>query len=86
MQVTFAPKAEVWRGRGHPRRQIPEEVRAMADRTYRTGHVGRVSLGPNDQDDATELIRLLRSYAKSHGRRVRIQRDETELRFEMVDA
>lgn len=85
MKVDFAPRAEVWRGRGHPRRQIPEEVRDMADATYRTGKVGRVTIDADDEEDAAELVRLLRSYAKSLGRRMRIQRDDDQLRFELVD-
>ena len=87
MQVSFAPKAEVWRGRGHPRRQIPDNVRQAADATYKTGQVGRAVIAPNDNpEEVAELKRLLRSYAKSLGRRMRIQHDETELRWEMVDA
>lgn len=85
MQVTFSPKAEVWRGRGHPRRHVPQEVRDMADRTYRSGKVGRVTVNPAEEEEAAELIRLLKSYAKSLGRRMRIQRDDDELRFELVD-
>jgi hypothetical protein len=57
----------------------------MADRTYGTGKVGVVGIGPDDEDEARELVRLLKSYAKSLGRRMRIQRDADQLRFEMVD-
>lgn len=85
MQVTFAPKSEVWRGRGHPRRSIPAAVQEMASATYKTGRVGTVTIGPEDEEDAIELRRLLISYAKSLGRRMRIQRDDDQLRFEMVD-
>lgn len=85
MEVTFAEKQDVWRGRGHPRRSIPRKVREMADATYRTGKVGQVSIGPEDEEDVTELRRLLTSYAKSRGLVMRIQRDDDELRFEMAD-
>lgn len=57
----------------------------MADLTYNTGNVGIVSIGADDEEDAAELVRLLRSYAKSLGRIMRIQRDEDELRFELAD-
>lgn len=57
----------------------------MADSTYGTGNVAVVTIGADDEEDATELVRLLRSYAKGLGRIMRIQRDEDELRFEMAD-
>lgn len=57
----------------------------MANRTYGTGNVAVVSIGADDEEDATELVRLLRSYAKSLGKIMRVQRDDDELRFEMAD-
>lgn len=57
----------------------------MADRTYRTGKVGQVTVEASEEEEANELIRLLKSYAKSRGNRMRIQRDDDQLRFEMVD-
>lgn len=85
MEVSFAPKSEVWRGRGHPRREVPEAVRMMADRTYRTGQVGEVTVNADEETEIIELRRLLISYAKSKGRRMRIQREGDTFRFEMVD-
>lgn len=85
MQITLHEKQDVWRGRGHPRREIPEQVRRMADATYGTGKVGRVEFGADDEEDITELVRLLKAYARHQGRRMRIQRDEDEIRFEMTD-
>lgn len=85
MEVQFKSADEAWRGRGHPRRTIPKEIRDMADRTYGTGKVGTVTIGPDDEEDARELVKLLRSYAKAKGRIMRIQRDDDELRFHMVD-
>lgn len=57
----------------------------MADRTYGTGNVAVVSIGADDEEDAAELVRLLRSYAKSRDLIMRVQRDDDELRFEMAD-
>lgn len=85
MNVSLAPKEEHWRGRGHPRRTIPPEIQKLADGTYKTGRVGIVTVGPDDEEDVAELRRLLVSYAKSKGRRMRIQRDDDAFRFEMVD-
>lgn len=99
MEVAFKEKREVWRGRGHPRRVIPPAVRQLADDTYNNpGKVGVVTFGAEDRPDVDELCRLLRSYAKSLGLVMRIQRDDDEdqagdedqaptfeLRFEMAD-
>lgn len=85
MKVEIRTKAEVWRGRGKPRRTIPDEVRTIADATYKTGNVARVEIGPGEADDAAELVTLLRAYARHLGRRVRIQREGSILRFELVD-
>jgi hypothetical protein len=85
MEFALQPKREAWRGRGKPRLDVPPQVQAMADRTYRTGEIGRVTYGPDDEGEARELMRLLNSYANSLGRRMRFQHDEGELRFEMAD-
>jgi hypothetical protein len=74
MEVTFKePSAAGWRGRGHPRREVPTEVREMADRTYSTGKVASVSYTSDEQSDVGELRRILNSYARSRGLRVRTQ-------------
>lgn len=85
MKVEILPKADVWRGRGKPRREIPENVRDIANSTYKTGNVATVEIGPGEDDDATELIKMLRAYARHLGRRIRIQRSGNTLRFELVD-
>jgi hypothetical protein len=85
MRLSIVKKETVWRGRGRPPRQIPDEVKELADATYRTGNVGQVHIEPEDEEDAVELQRLLRSYAKQRGLQLNLQRDEDELRFEMVD-
>jgi hypothetical protein len=85
MEVSIEKKEKVWRGRGRPRRVVPKEIRDLADATYQTGNVGRVELDDTNDEEVRELIRLLESYADSLGRRMRIQRDDFEVRFEMVD-
>lgn len=85
MLIETAPKTDVWRGRGRPRRQVPAEVRAFADSTYKTGNVKVVRIEAGEEDELAELTGLLNSYAASLGRRMRIQRDDDSVRFEMVD-
>ncbi len=85
MDVAYENKAVNWRGRGHPRRDIPDTVKAMADSTLNTDKVAVVRYDETDLDDIKELKRLLRSYAKSLGVRVRIQDDEGVLRFELAE-
>lgn len=85
MDVTLAPKREVWRGRGAPRKQVPDQVKQLADATYRSGKVGNVVVGSDEEEEAKELAGLLTSYANSLGRRMRIQREDDVMRFEMVD-
>jgi hypothetical protein len=80
-----ASKSEVWRGRGRPRRQVPVQVQTMADKTYRTGQVGIVTVDDDEEDELRELLGFLNSYATSLGRRIRVQREENVVRFEMVD-
>ncbi len=85
MHMQTVPKNEAWRGRGRPRREIPPEIRAAADRTYRTGHVQVVTITADEEEELRELLSLLNSYATSLGRRIRHQRVGDEVRFEMVD-
>lgn len=85
MNVTFEPKAEHWRGRGAPPKPIPPQVSAAADRTYRTGQVGRSEIGPDEEEEAAELASLLRCYARRKGLRMKLQRHDDVLLFEMVD-
>lgn len=85
MRIETAPKKEVWRGRGRPRREVPPIVKHEADRTYRTGQVGVITVRPDEEEELKELLGYLRSYANSLGRRMVIQREEDVVRFEMVD-
>jgi hypothetical protein len=85
MDVSLAPKREVWRGRGAPRKQVPDEIKELANATYRSGKVGTVVVAPDEEDDAKELAGLLTSYANSLGRKMRIQRQDDVMLFELVD-
>lgn len=79
------PRQAVWRGRGAPRKQVPDEIKDLAESTYKTGKVGHVVVAEDEEDDAKELVGLLTSYANGKNKRMRIQREENVLKFEMVD-
>jgi hypothetical protein len=85
MRFEEAPKKDVWRGRGRPRREVPDQVKDMADSTYRTGNVGVVHVEADEEEELRELVGYLNSYAGSLGRRMRVQREDDTVRFEMVD-
>lgn len=85
MRIETVPKAEAWRGRGRPRREIPPEIRQAADRTYRTGNVQVATVASDEEGELRELLSLLNSYATSLGRKIRWQREGDVVRFEMVD-
>lgn len=86
MEVNLRKKGDVWRGRGAPRRQVPPEIAQLAEDTYRTGQCGTATIvTEEDEADARELVNLLTSYARSRGKRLNTQREDEELRFEMVD-
>lgn len=85
MRIESAPKKEVWRGRGRPARVVPPIVKHEADRTYKTGQVGIIHVAADEEEELKELLGYLNSYATSLGRRMRVQRDDDVVRFEMVD-
>lgn len=85
MEVTTVPRAEGWRGRGRPRREIPPQVAELARQTYKTGNIGQAVIADGEEDQARELASLLTAYAEYQGRRMRIQYDGNVMRWEMVD-
>lgn len=85
MNVTLERQEKVWRGRGKPRKVIPPEIQKLADDTYNTGRVGVATVGEGEQEKARELVSLLRSYANSKGKRMRIQEEGNTIRWRMVD-
>jgi len=85
VHIETVPKKDTWKGRGRPRREIPAAVKALADRTYRTGHIQVLTIEPDEESELSELKTLLNSYASSRGLRMRFQREGDVLRFEMAD-
>jgi len=54
--------------------------------TYRTQKIGTIALTDGELDDeGAELLSLLRIGASHLGKRLRVQADSVEVRFEMVD-
>jgi pantothenate kinase len=101
MDIALVERASVWRGRGAPRREIPEQIRTLVDATYRSKKAARIDdiTTDADREEARQIISLARSYAQSKGRRLRVSpyvwdrapRSEeaaaiTTVAFEMVDA
>lgn len=87
MTVLFED-AGTWRSRGAPAVEIPPEISAWMDATYRDGKVASI---PAEDDSDTDLfIRLLRIYARRNGKKVDTQffmKDGvSHLRFRMRDA
>lgn len=88
MGVVLTPKAAAgWRGRGAPRREVSDRVMQLLAATYRTGNVGTINLFDDDLDEnqIRELLLQLKAGARHQGRRLRVQYDESVIRFEMVD-
>lgn len=85
MNVTLERQEKVWRGRGKPRKTIPPEIQKLADDTYNTGRVGVAEFSDSEEVEARELVSLLRSYANSIGKRMRIQEEGNTVRWKMVD-
>jgi hypothetical protein len=86
MEVQISPPdGNLRRGPGRPPRQIPAPIAELARATYRTGKVGRVQIGADEEEEATELRRTLETYARQLGRRMRVRRVDDVMFFEMVD-
>jgi hypothetical protein len=85
MRIEFKSSDEVWRRRGRPRKEVPEEVKELANRTYRTRIACVLHIDPEDEEEAAELLKQLHLYARHEGRKMRTGRLGDELRFQMVD-
>lgn len=85
MRVAFESDGQGLRRRGRPVQEIPQEVRDAADRTYQAKQVGRVDVGPGEEAEARQLVRMLQRYAKACEKRITVQRTGTILRFQMRD-
>lgn len=87
MELSFAPKTESgWRGRGAPRREVPQKVLDMLQRTDATGQVGVINTADDTAEEVAEMVSYLRRGARRLGRTLRLQHDEEDnvIRFELA--
>ena len=86
--VRFVDEKAAWRTAGAPRRAIPDDIVEWMEDTYRTGKVCEIP-APATDEDRTDLISLLKLYAKRAGKTVYIQdfihAEEPWMRFKMRD-
>lgn len=77
----------MWRHRGKPRTEVPDQVMALLRATYRTGKIGSIAADESGDldDESRELLSLLRIGAVRLGKRLRVQEDSDGIRFEMAD-
>lgn len=77
MELRFAAPGESgWRGRGAPRKHVPEPIMAALRRARDTGKDGILKQSPDEGEDVVrEAMSTLRAGARDLGRRIRIQHD-----------
>lgn len=79
-------EASGWRGRGAPRKQVPDKVLEMLRHTDRTGEVGVIDARDDSDEEVRQVLAYLRAGARHMGRKVRIQHDEENrvVRFQLA--
>lgn len=86
MELTFVPKERSgWRGRGAPPLPVPDRIIDILTRTDGTGEVGVLDISGETEPDIHDLILTMRRGARQLGRRVRIQRTDGRLLFQMAE-
>jgi 1,4-dihydroxy-2-naphthoyl-CoA synthase len=89
MELTFAaPEVSGWRGRGAPRRKVPETVLAALRRARDTGKVGILNVQGDSDKDIKDAISALRAGGRDLGRKVSVQYDDSDgvIRFRVGEA
>lgn len=90
MDIQIKPERE-WRTRGRPTEPIPDEVKHVLDRTYRTREIGEVDLSTDQKrEEMLTFVQFARRHAKERGlyfqmQPRRIQPTTTNVRFRMID-
>lgn len=89
--IEFRPVAEVWKRRGNPGRDVPEHIQAIAEQTYNSNVAGVLAINHEELDEINEFRRLLASYARKRGLKMRFQpvgvltAEHDVFKFQMVD-
>lgn len=82
MELAFAPmETSGWRGRGAPRRNVPEQILELLRRLARTDEVGIIDTRGDSDTEIAAVKAYLRAGGRQIGRRVLIQHDEDENRI-----
>lgn len=88
MELAFkAPEESGWRGRGAPRREVPDHILEVLRRARTTGEVGVIDTSGDTPEAISEAQRILRAGGRQLGSRVRIQVDpeHDQIRFRVGD-
>ena len=79
MELAFKPAEEAgWRGRGAPRKHVPDNILQVLQHARDTGEVGIVTVQDETEDEIKDLQRVLVAGDRHIGRRVRVQYDRAE--------
>jgi len=87
MELSFAPKEQSgWRGRGAPRKKVPDDILRVLRHTETTGDVGIIDVRDDTDADIREAKLALRAGARHMGRILRLQHDEEahQIRFQLA--
>lgn len=86
MELTFVKAEESgWRGRGAPRRKVPQDVLDLLTRTIDGREVGVLDTRGSDDSEIREALADLRAGARQLRRNIRIQQDADNhrIRFQL---
>lgn len=86
MELTFVKAEESgWRGRGAPRRTVPQDVLDLLTRTLNSGEVGILDTRGSADSEIREALADLRAGARQLHRNIRIQHDadNSRIRFQL---
>lgn len=85
MDVTFTRRGDGWRHRGRPPRRVPEKLMELLQRTYEDENQAVIPVAQHSQQEINEVVAYLRRGALDLGLRLRVQTDETAIRFYVED-
>lgn len=91
MEVQLRPEQEAWATRGRPTEPIPDNVKTVLERTYRTGEVGEVTLTSDQvRTEMATFLTFARRYATQTHRTLqtqprKIQPTTTQVKFRLID-